>query len=356
MDGHNEDPMEALKSRLFASTAAGRVAGAGLASSSSTQSLLARGGLGKGSSTMRNPKLRSRLGKSASTASMPTVKLSASASLHRLPVARQQAALAETAEDTGSVRPADARHALLRHRKEEKKLQDELARQAILEIAAANAGFRAEALDGAEADGDEGTAPPPAALSDRAADPLSFLGSLKLSNAQLRRFIDDSGSFLYLQRRPAETGGEASVAYNLQVIEHHEIDPMDYCTLSVSGLTHFTNGDSDFTPLAAWEREFSLFYQMRSLPFFAKYRKWKTFCVWKKNVTSGKMANHGADITRELFLFNPSLRVALMKVRELCVEVSNMRLLSIKPGTTYALHEFIEAQHDLQANLTVRVS
>lgn len=63
----------------------------------------------------------------------------------------------------------------------------------------------------------------------------------------------------------------------------------DYYTFSRAGVTHFVGkGESEFTSLEQWEREYRLFGQLHAIPFFAKYRKWKGFSVWKKSVRRDK--------------------------------------------------------------------
>jgi hypothetical protein len=119
----------------------------------------------------------------------------------------------------------------------------------------------------------------------------------------------------------------------VQVVEHANIEPGDYFTLSCSGITHFVGADSDFTPLEQWEREYALFHRMRRIPFFAKYRKWKTFTVWKKNVKSGKVRASSATLRATLFLFVPALRDALLRIKALCCVVATLRLLEVKDPT-----------------------
>ena len=38
-----------------------------------------------------------------------------------------------------------------------------------------------------------------------------------------------------------------------------------------------------------WEREHSLFHKMITVPMVARYRKWKSFTIWRKNVRSHTM-------------------------------------------------------------------
>ena len=118
------------------------------------------------------------------------------------------------------------------------------------------------------------------------------------------------------------------------MVEHALVDSGDYFTLSCSGMTHFTGVNSDFTPLHQWEREYGLFHQMRRIPFFAKYRAWKTFSVWKKNVKRNKVRAAILALKGSLFLFIPSLRDALLEIQALCQETLALSLLEAEPGKT----------------------
>ncbi|KAH8057234.1 dynein light chain binding protein [Aureococcus anophagefferens] len=159
-------------------------------------------------------------------------------------------------------------------------------------------------------------------------------------------FIDDAGNFLYLTH--SRDTLHAGSAYDLVVVEHALVDSGDYFTLSCSGMTHFTGVNSDFTPLHQWEREYGLFHEMRRIPFFAKYRAWKTFSVWKKNVKRNKVRAAILALKGSLFLFIPSLRDALLEIQALCQETLALSLLEAEPGKTYELDEFAAAQAHLQ--------
>ena len=47
--------------------------------------------------------------------------------------------------------------------------------------------------------------------------------------------------------------------------------------------------EPEFTPLDVWEREYHLFNVIQFIPFFKKYRLWKSYTTWKKTVRNGKM-------------------------------------------------------------------
>lgn len=166
----------------------------------------------------------------------------------------------------------------------------------------------------------------------------TFTESLNLSARYMDEFV--AGNFLYLRPKMAM---ERS-AYDLETCEHWETDPNDYYTMSRAGITHFVGTDSEFTSLEQWEREYSLFNLIRKIPFFAKYRKWKNFTVWKTNVRSEKASNFSGALDDGLFFLNPTLRVSLMRLRRLCFEVSRWRLFEYNQEQTYTLDAFCDEQ------------
>ena len=77
--------------------------------------------------------------------------------------------------------------------------------------------------------------------------------------------MSQTGKFLYLVPK----AGMSRSAYHLRAARHDEINNTDYYTLSRSGITHFLQeGSSEFTPLDAWEREYSMYNTIRDIPFF----------------------------------------------------------------------------------------
>ena len=88
--------------------------------------------------------------------------------------------------------------------------------------------------------------------------------------------------------------------------------------------------------------------QITSISFFQKYRLWKTFVVWKKNVSTATMNACKASLQQNLFILNPLLRKSLIALRKLSYEVSTFKLYHVDPRRTYTLEEFCEMQvmHD----------
>ncbi|KAF6019361.1 DNAH6 [Bugula neritina] len=77
---------------------------------------------------------------------------------------------------------------------------------------------------------------------------------------------------------------------------------------------------------------------------FAKFRKWKAFSVWRQNCRKKKIRDCKKALVENLFIVNPSLRPALLNVREMCFRISDMGLCKVEKGTTYTLRDFKDAQ------------
>lgn len=73
------------------------------------------------------------------------------------------------------------------------------------------------------------------------------------------------------------------------------------------------------------------------LPFFRKYRRWKVFTAWKRSIRWRHMRLAGEALHRDLFLANPHLRSALLKLRLLCRDVAAKAIFQVDPLVTYTI-------------------
>ena len=123
---------------------------------------------------------------------------------------------------------------------------------------------------------------------------------------------------------------DAQSVYDLGVVDHSNVNMDDYHTMSRAGITHFTlSSEPEFTPLDVWEREYHLFNVIQFIPFFKKYRLWKSYTTWKKTVRNGKMNNASTELTNKLFLLTKQLRDAMAQVRHLCFKVGVLGLFDM---------------------------
>lgn len=75
----------------------------------------------------------------------------------------------------------------------------------------------------------------------------------------------DSSIVLGLHRDPTSYN-----PYALDVVPFSAVEPDDFYTMSVRGVTHYVNGlTQDFTSLDQWEREYQLFNAMCTLTVHA---------------------------------------------------------------------------------------
>ncbi|KAF6321024.1 dynein axonemal heavy chain 6 [Rhinolophus ferrumequinum] len=128
--------------------------------------------------------------------------------------------------------------------------------------------------------------------------------------------------------------------YNLKVVNYDNINKNDYYTISKKAITHIYNDNIEFIEIDRWEQEYLYHRELIKIPVFSLFRKWKAFNVWKKNVRSKKINGCRKSLQKNLFIVNHYLRPALLKINDLCYQLSFMRLCYIEKGHTFSLQEF----------------
>lgn len=68
--------------------------------------------------------------------------------------------------------------------------------------------------------------------------------------------------------------------------------------------------------------------------------------MWRTNCRKKKVQQCKKALNENLFIVNPSLRPALLNVREMCYRISDMGLCKVEKGHTYTLRDFKDAQID----------
>eukprot|EP00762_Andalucia_godoyi_P001076 ANDGO_01965.mRNA.1 Dynein-1-beta heavy chain len=170
----------------------------------------------------------------------------------------------------------------------------------------------------------------------------------KIRNSQ------DSLEFVYL--RPVFRDIKAPYnPYDLEIVPYSEIQGRDYFTLSGKGVTHFVGGEAEFTPLDQWEREYRLFHRVLSISFFAQYRRWKSFYVWKSWIRSKKRAYCNSVLSANLFVLDDCLRKALLEVRKSCYKLSTLRLYKMSKSETFTLTTFLTSQHNQKESVAQKL-
>ena len=169
-------------------------------------------------------------------------------------------------------------------------------------------------------------------------DPFWFIRMLRTELAE--------HEFAYMN--VADSQGTTWDPYDLRIVPYNEVNPEDHYTISEAGVTHVSKkGKADiaeFTPLDQWEKECAQFKEVMEIPFFKRYQSWKAYTSWKGTLKKDKMTASANVLTNHLFVLNSTFQPSLLRVRELCVQLSRTKLHKIKQGSTYTLEAFVEAQ------------
>merc|ERR1719191_1519251 len=102
--------------------------------------------------------------------------------------------------------------------------------------------------------------------------------------------------------------------YEFQIVPFSQINPNDYMTISIRGVTHYSDGELDFQDLSEWQRDQEMYRKIVQIPFFEKYRKWKLFSVWKSIMRSQRVRKCSKTLNQNLFVLDETLRESLLKV------------------------------------------
>ncbi|XP_008252409.2 dynein axonemal heavy chain 6 [Oryctolagus cuniculus] len=173
---------------------------------------------------------------------------------------------------------------------------------------------------------------------------------------QIIKIIEDNEhlGFLYMVPAVAKSSIEYDT-FNLKVVAYENINKNDYYTISKMAVTHIYNDDIEFIEIDRWEQEYLYHRELTKIPIFSLFRKWKAFNVWKKNVRTKKITGCRKSLRKNLFIVNPYLRPALLKINDLCYQLSFMGLCYIEKCHTYTLQEFKAAQVIRLAEVTERL-
>lgn len=71
------------------------------------------------------------------------------------------------------------------------------------------------------------------------------------------------------------------------MVVYSKVNKSDYSTLSLKGVTRMIAGrEPQFTDLDQWICDLTHFNQLVKIGTFARFRMWKAFATWRKNVRS----------------------------------------------------------------------
>merc|ERR1711933_523773 len=70
-----------------------------------------------------------------------------------------------------------------------------------------------------------------------------------------------------------------------------------------------------------------------NIPFFNRFKKWKTFKIWKKRIQGDKVKLCNKVMNSNLFILNKHLRGPLFQIRKLCCSITEWKLFIIKESS-----------------------
>lgn len=135
-------------------------------------------------------------------------------------------------------------------------------------------------------------------------------------------------------------------AYNFEFVPFDKKDDDEYLTISARGVTHFINKEAIFLTLPEWEREYKLYDKLKQINFFAKYKKWKNFSLWKNLRRRNMITERKSHLESELFILDRILMDPLLKIRDKNYTILRWDLVDINLDTVQGLDDFQEAQND----------
>ena len=88
---------------------------------------------------------------------------------------------------------------------------------------------------------------------------------------------------------------------------------IEFFTISKSGITYNYGKQTDFTTIEQFEREHAGFHKILKIRFFRRYRKWKNFTFWKKNVRNSKIQSAKRRLKKTLFILSDEFANPLLE-------------------------------------------
>ncbi|XP_017780151.1 PREDICTED: dynein heavy chain 6, axonemal [Nicrophorus vespilloides] len=134
--------------------------------------------------------------------------------------------------------------------------------------------------------------------------------------------------------------------YALTMVPYEKIDKSYFLTMSAHGVLQNIDAEQNFTSLDKWEKEYDMYCRLMRFKCFFNFRKWKAFYVWKKTILFTKITDAGDFLKNNLFILNPLLRDALLRIRELVQKLHDATFSNISQIENQHLFYFIEAQMD----------
>ncbi|XP_023141924.2 dynein axonemal heavy chain 6 isoform X2 [Amphiprion ocellaris] len=131
---------------------------------------------------------------------------------------------------------------------------------------------------------------------------------------------------------------------NIKLNEFYEYDKDSYLFIDNEYVISVQEGEYDMVTHDRWEEEYNIYCKVMRIPFFALYKKWKPFYVWRTKIRAWKIRLAKESIKNSSCFVSPSLSPALMDIRKMCCQINDMSLCLMEKEHTYTLQEFQSTQ------------
>lgn len=95
-----------------------------------------------------------------------------------------------------------------------------------------------------------------------------------------------------------KTGGHLDTPSGIQIYTYNKDD---YLMLSSDGALSVCNDEYEYMTLDRWEEEYTNNQKITCIPFFARFKKWESFYVWRTKVRSKKVNQVRIFLKERLF-------------------------------------------------------
>ncbi|XP_056265579.1 dynein axonemal heavy chain 6 [Pseudoliparis swirei] len=110
------------------------------------------------------------------------------------------------------------------------------------------------------------------------------------------------------------------------------------------GVISVNSKDVEFITSEQWDEERDFHSRLIRIPFFANFKKFKPFYLWRTKIRAKKFGAARLSLRKHLFFNSQFLGAALIDIRTMCNPISDVGLCHMETKHTYTLQEFRDTQ------------
>uniref|UniRef100_A0A7N9AZR1 Dynein, axonemal, heavy chain 6 n=1 Tax=Mastacembelus armatus TaxID=205130 RepID=A0A7N9AZR1_9TELE len=138
-----------------------------------------------------------------------------------------------------------------------------------------------------------------------------------------------------------QSGGHVDTPSKVQISDYRK---SEICMVTESVMVLRREDEFEFLTHERWEEEQNCYCKIIRIPFFALFKKWKRFYIWRTKIRAKKINVARKSLQKSLFIVSQYLGPALIDIRKMCYQLSDTGLCHIEKKHTYTLQEFEDTQ------------